>query len=224
MGSEALRREEWCLVPIASGGPPQHPSAQRILDRFWVVPQADARRQEMMLAFLFDTLAERYTDFVDVPRNVGNIRRLVGLLGPPAQGRAHRVLDVGCGAGLSMPLVRELGIDIIGVDVSDTMRRLAVEAGLRVIDPQQLQAVRAGYFSGAFAAYVFHLDPQPSSLPEIMRVIDRGGVLAANFHKGMGYEEFASYASSLNLPVTVRTQGKLSGSGDVAVTVSHAVL
>lgn len=44
-----------------------------------------------------------------------------------------KILDVGCGTGFSTKTIQEAGFDVIGVDISEPMVRIAKEKGLKVI-------------------------------------------------------------------------------------------
>ena len=79
---------------------------------------AETRRQ----AAAFDRIGERYDDAF--PHKSGQIiatQWVVDRLAPGA-----RVLDVGCGTGLpSAGMLSESGLDVVGIDVSTEMLRLA---------------------------------------------------------------------------------------------------
>jgi 18S rRNA (guanine1575-N7)-methyltransferase len=43
-----------------------------------------------------------------------------------------RLLDVGCGTGMSMLVAKQAGFDVVGVDISEPMLRIAARKGLKV--------------------------------------------------------------------------------------------
>ncbi|MEN3283998.1 MAG: Methyltransferase domain [Solirubrobacteraceae bacterium] len=178
--------------------------AQRILDHVWIVEQHSARKQEAMLAFLFNHLSDAYDAVIDRERNLANIEAMVDHLLVGAQAWARRgreLLDVGCGTGLSVNVAMRRGVAIVGTDVSADMVGQARSAGLETIALLDLESAVAR-FAGAFASYVFHLDPEPSDLPAIMRAIAGDGRMIANFHKGHGLRRFTTHASTLGYDVS----------------------
>jgi ubiquinone/menaquinone biosynthesis C-methylase UbiE len=105
-------------------------------------------------------------------------RRVVDLLGPPS----GRCLDLGCGTGLTVPLLRERGWHVVGVDVSATQlararERLGAEAELIAADAHALP-----FGDGSLDAVVSvlthtDLDDLNRVFAEIYRVLRPGGVL-----------------------------------------------
>lgn len=93
-----------------------------------------------------------------------------------------RVLEVGPGPGeVSERIKRELGVDVMAIDVSERMVELARQRGVdaRVGDVQELPFA-AGEFDLVVAAWVlFHVFDLDRGLAEIARVLRPGGRLVA---------------------------------------------
>lgn len=92
-----------------------------------------------------------------------------------------RVLDHGCGPGESTRLLKELGYDAVGVDISPKMVDLAqgrgVEAYVSNSDPLPFAD---GEFDAVFACASLEWCPQPHKLVrEFVRVVKPGGVIVA---------------------------------------------
>lgn len=73
----------------------------------------------------FDTVARYYNRMTGYP---GRIDKLVELVAPwVARWRPHTVLDAGCGGGALMLALQRLGVEVVGLDASDAMLKLARE-------------------------------------------------------------------------------------------------
>jgi O-antigen chain-terminating methyltransferase len=101
-------------------------------------------------------------------------RRLLDYL-PRFQG-ASDVLDLGCGRGEFLDLLREAGVDARGLDLNHEMVELCRERGLRVEEGDAvgfLESLPDGSLGGLFAAQVVeHLQPD-----YLLRLLD------VSFHK-----------------------------------------
>lgn len=99
-----------------------------------------------------------------------------------AEAKPRRVLEVGCGPGeLSARVARELGADVVALDISPRMVELACGLGVdaRVGDVQELP-FDDGSFDCAVAAWMlYHVPDLDRGLAELARVIRPGGRLVA---------------------------------------------
>jgi SAM-dependent methyltransferase len=93
-----------------------------------------------------------------------------------------RMLEVGCGTGeLSERVQRELGAEVVALDVSPRMVELSIARGVdaRVGDVQDLP-FGDGMFDCAVAAWVlYHLPDLDRGISELARVLKPGGTLVA---------------------------------------------
>jgi SAM-dependent methyltransferase len=106
-----------------------------------------------------------------------NLPALLGLL--PAPGR--RTLDLGCGEGRLGRFLQSLGHQVVGIDASATMVRLAATYAPPV--PSVVaDAARLPFPDGAFDLVVAYMslhdiDPMPQAVAEVARVLEPGGRL-----------------------------------------------
>ena len=134
--------------------------------------QATRRRQPLAISSI-DLDSHKYVGFEDQfrgsPEDIG--RRLAEYLpiflgiGDAGSGtRASDVLDVGCGRGEFLELLREQGISARGVDVNPAMVEVCRAHGLDAITVDALAYLRTlqdGSLGGLFAAQVVeHLEPR----------------------------------------------------------------
>lgn len=94
----------------------------------------------------------------------------------------RRVLEVGGGEGeLAERLVKELGVEVVGIDQSEAMVEVQRSKGIdaRVGDVQHLPFAD-GEFDVAVAAWMlYHVPDLDRGLAELARVVRAGGVLVA---------------------------------------------
>ncbi|MFC3960080.1 class I SAM-dependent methyltransferase [Halovivax cerinus] len=80
---------------------------------------------EPSVAEHYDELASDWERFVDSPWKRDLLWPIVSALLPDVEG--HRVLDVGCGDGAYAARLADAGADVVGVDLSEEMVRVARE-------------------------------------------------------------------------------------------------
>jgi SAM-dependent methyltransferase len=99
-----------------------------------------------------------------------------------AEAAPGRVLEVGPGPGeVSERMQRELGADVVAIDVSERMVELARERGVdaRVGDVEELPFADAEFDLVVAAWVLFHVPDLDRGLSEIARVLRPGGRLVA---------------------------------------------
>ena len=127
----------------------------------------------------FDGVADRYDAHMrgaGAPLRAATDELLRALLGS-GQGRC---LDVCCGTGGSVPVLRELGWDVVGVDVSGDQLRVARERVGGAADFVQGDAASLPFEADSFDAAVFVLahtdvDDPAAVFPDVARVLRDGG-------------------------------------------------
>jgi SAM-dependent methyltransferase len=123
--------------------------------------------------------------------------------------RPRRVLEVGPGPGeASERIARELGAEVVAVDISERMVELARGRGVdaRVGDVQSL-AFDDGSFDCALAAWVlFHVGDLDRGLSELVRVLRPGGRLVAVTVSVRHLAELWELVGGEQLPLTFRSE------------------
>ncbi len=105
--------------------------------------------------------------------------------------RRARILDIGCGTGLTARGLAEAGYtNLHGLDLSAEMialaRQRSIYASLRVGDVNQPLGYEDGHFAGILSSGTFthgHVGPAP--LDEMCRIMDSGAILACTVHKDL---------------------------------------
>src|SRR5919204_4728862 len=145
----------------------------------------DALRPDDLLILTSDHGCDPTTPSTDHSREHAML--LTYVEGRNAAGRIHeaeprRVLDVGCGTGeLAERVARELGADVVAIDISQRMVELTRARGIeaRVADVQALP-FGDGEFDCVAACWVlYHASDVDAAIAECARVLQPGGRLVA---------------------------------------------
>ena len=101
----------------------------------------------------------------------------------PADGSGLRLLDVGCGTGHQMAMLRERGYDVAGVDASEKMLEHAKAnnpgAEIHCTDVAELPFATASFDYVICLEVLRHLSNSTPAVAEIARVLKPGGVALA---------------------------------------------
>ncbi len=115
----------------------------------------------------------------------------------------ERILDVGCGDGALTLRLQETGADVVGIDVSEDMRRAAAARGLdaRIGDARTLPF--EAEFDAVFSNAVLHWVREPELAARRMRAaLKPGGRLVA---------EFGGHGNVAAIVTALRAAAKLHG-------------
>ena len=140
------------------------------------VPSTDGERAEALIQ-RYDAEAKSYLSYWAPVIHPASCR-LVGELVLPS---AHRVLDLGAGAGTLLPVLGEKfgGAVVVGVDRSEGMLSLAdTDDSVAVMDALDL-GFRAAVFDLVVMSFMlFHLPDAAAGLKEARRILRPGGKLS----------------------------------------------
>ena len=130
---------------------------------------------------VYGVLARVYDDFFDWALGPGRRRAVACLEAQPGD----RVLEVGVGTGLSLPLYPSAS-EVVGIDISEPMLDRA-RARLQDLDGARVRLLRMdaraiqfpdGYFDKVVAPYVISVVPDPGLvLAEMARICRPGGTI-----------------------------------------------
>lgn len=133
----------------------------------------------------FEVAAEEYDTLISADRNQACAEYLLRTAVLIRDGSIPgKVLDFGCGTGLSALRLRAAGVDVVGYDCNASMREHARQAGLNVVNT--MLECASDSIDIVVACYVMHFGVRESDALELYRVVPVGGVVLGNFHKGMG--------------------------------------
>ena len=95
-----------------------------------------------------------------------------------AREQADSVLDIGCGQGKLIGLLRGRRVPVVGLDASPAMLKAA--SGARVFGDARVLPFRSDVFGGAAVLYMlYHLEDPVRAVAESHRVLRPGGLFAA---------------------------------------------
>lgn len=176
----------------------------RYLDHFYLlVPVSPIYCRQLYIHF-FEFIGEGYEAVIDLNRNKENIENLMGLLrhyiGPL---KGARVIDYGCGTGLSLNIAQHHKINIVGFDPSPNMRCIAARRGMVVWNDVEIAQQSHNSIDGAFSSYVFHFLSKDEALQSLFKILKPQGVLIVNFHKNRNRDQIDQYLIKLGFKVSI---------------------
>jgi SAM-dependent methyltransferase len=151
---------------------------------------ANAIEVAMQIRESYDSAAEAYAEHLaDELEKKPLDRHLLNRFAEETRGRGL-VADLGCGPGHVVRYLHDQGVEVIGIDLSSEMIRVAAERNpgisFRVGDIQRLDLAN-GALAGAVAFYsIVHAEPSSLApfLQEVRRVVVPGGMVIIAFHIG----------------------------------------
>jgi SAM-dependent methyltransferase len=154
---------------------------------------ADSERRDWYrdVVASYDTIAEEYAGhyFDELSRKPFDCSLLTRFSQLTPEGLT---CDIGCGPGHIARFLSDLGLDVLGVDISQAMVEVArrLNPGL-VFERGDMLCLQFpdNTFAGIAAFYsVIHIERSrlPQALEELFRVLAPGGRLLASFHVGEG--------------------------------------
>lgn len=157
---------------------------KRVLDRFYLPSYPDPA----VSVVLFNLCADLYEQIIARRRNLATIRLLLDIAFTEMQSQMARVLDFGCGTGLSAEVVRVLNesgasIELHGTDASQRMLYLAAKRQIRTIPAETWMAYSASQFDIVISSYVLHYGVTDQQLKAIWNQL-KMGVFVANYYQG----------------------------------------
>lgn len=172
---------------------------KKYLDNFYLILNSDNTSNQIIYDKFFEYIAPDYESLIDVKRNEDNIRNLLNMLKEKIiDGINVKIVDFGCGTGLSHAFEQEMKVSLIGVDKCPVMRKLSAEKGLLVYGRGDLAKEKDESIDGAISSYVLHLLQEPNSLKLLWSKLKINGLIVANFHKEQNIDYILSIIVELN--------------------------
>jgi hypothetical protein len=171
---------------------------EHYLDRYLVaIPKVGGVDRLKYIIPFFELIASEYESVIDDTRNKDNIHKLLICLKDELAIFKPKLLDFGCGTGLSHTLSKEYSFEVIGYDRSNAMLSIASSAGMCVWSQETLNQQLEHTIDGCFASYVFHLETFSEDLIQVWRCLKIGGMVIGNFHKNKAVENFKNFIKTL---------------------------
>jgi len=131
---------------------------------------------------VYTDYAGRYEKEFTGARKYTAYKRLPRLLMRELKVQRARILDLGCGTGLSSLLFFGKGYEVTGIDITRAMIRLARRLPYAKLICQDLEKplkVEDGYFDAVVMIGVMeHIDDPPALMKEVRKKLRRGGLFA----------------------------------------------
>lgn len=160
------------------------PNSLHYLDRFWILLPVRLKDQRMLWREFYRVYGSIYDQLVDCSNNALCLLYFKRLLEDRLlKTDNYTLLDFGCGTGLSANVFSPE--QLVCYDIDRKMRQKARERGLVTINPVQFKALSPNSFNGCIACYALHLAIDSYHIRQLARVIKTGGVITANFYKGI---------------------------------------
>lgn len=168
------------------------PSAIHYLDYFYLIIPTDLDQQHKFWKNLYSIIGPNYEKYIQSSQNMDCLRYFRRILEDYGIIKGnHRILDFGCGPGLTKDVFTEN--DIIGYDYNSVIAKLAKRRGMTVINEREFYSIKPESLDGCIACFVFHMAISREELSQIIHSIKRNGYVIANFYKGIGLERINDF-------------------------------
>jgi predicted TPR repeat methyltransferase len=157
----------------------------RVFEYCWLPEDYSEALHSYLVKALFSAIAFTYDDLITAEKNCNCYEHLYEAAKHKKQTLRSRILDFGCGTGTIMLTRLFAEVDqLTGFDSCAEMVAQAEAKGLTVIPPPA-ENLAGQRFDIILAAYVMHFGVPTADLFRLLRMLEVGGVFAANFHKGI---------------------------------------
>ena len=126
----------------------------------------------------YNKSAEEYAKSQAGTESNADLNKLKSLLNS-----GNKVIDVGCAAGRDTRILKDMGFEVIGVDLAEKLLEIArknnPDIEFAVADMRDLPFENSSFYAVWASAILHHLDKSemPQALEEFLRVLIPGGIL-----------------------------------------------
>jgi len=178
---------------------------KKYLDKFnLVIHTNENSNNQIVYDKFFEFIAPIYEKLIDIKRNENNINNLLSLLLKTINyNKQMKIIDFGCGSGLSHSLSMNINVKLIGLDRCPLMRKISKEKGMDVWGYADLIKQPFNSINAYISSYVFHLFQESNSLKLLWKKLMYNGTIIANFHKNQGIDIFISTLKNLGGEIAI---------------------
>ena len=156
----------------------------------------------------FDYIAPRYESLINKGLNIDLIRNYLNIIKEQFLEKENiNVLDLGSGSGISISVKatqqRLSSITLYGYENSKKMEKRSKQAGLKMFNNTTLPKQQDYFFDAMFGSYSFHFFSGHSLFTIIWQKLRIGGILIANFHKGIGVKNALDFFGSVGAEIEI---------------------
>ena len=138
---------------------------------------------------IYNKIAESYAkEFSEPSDHIDDFLKLI-----PKNGK---ILDVGCGVGVDANYIQSKGFEVVGIDLSEEMLKLAKQKfpyiDFRLMDIRKIN-FEPNSFDGIFASFsLIHIPKKdiPNILKKFYQILKINGVIYVALHEGKSEEIF----------------------------------
>ena len=161
----------------------------RVFENFYVLSNEGIHDK----AIVYDAISKHYHDIIDIEKNLDANKTLCNILTKNTE--IKKIVDFGCGTGLSFNYCQQNKIDVLGVDKSNHMLSEARKNGfINTCHISQFSNKKyINQFDGAIASYVFHILQDYNDLKTLCNNLKPNAYIVANFFKNENIQFINKY-------------------------------
>ncbi len=164
------------------------------LDKFIILLPESYTEQNQLWQDFYKLFGNEYETLVNKENNKECIELMLNVIS--VNKKNCKILDFGCGSGLSYGL-NQTG-KIFGYEPVSTMKYQAQNKGMTVFDSKEINQLPNEFFDAVFSSYVFHMGIVYEDIERIVPKLKQGGIWLANFYKEINLEAVNKIFSKLN--------------------------
>ena len=172
---------------------------KNVFEKFYVLDNHDGCDKSIV----YDAISKYFHDIINIEKNIESNKILCDIL--LEEDNITKIVDFGCGTGISYKYCSNKNINVLGVDKSVNMLKEANKNGfLNTCHINEFSDKKYhNSFDGAIVSYVFHVIQKPQDLDVLCNSIKPGARIIANFFKGQNINLINTYFESKNWSINL---------------------